>query len=156
MALTDDGAFSYEPLLDAMYASLLDLVREGFIKEAEVGRMVMPTVGRSRADFLAPFDPSGCFGRLKVETAEIFLGEDGIWAEYEQTRDAAAFGARWAALARASVFQSLSHGLEKGHADPRAHEFVTRFEKAVCERLARPPQRMTLPLARLAFSKADW
>ena len=155
MALTDDGAFGYEPLLDAMYASLLDLVREGFIKETEVERMVIPTVGRSRADFLAPFDPSGCFGRLKVETAEVFAGKDGIWAEYDQTRDAAAFGARWAAFARASVFQTLSHGLEEGHADLRAHEFVIRFEKSVSERLARAPQRMTLPLARLAFSKAE-
>ncbi len=53
----------------------------------------------------------------------------------------------------ALVFQTLSLGLEEGHADSRAHEFVTRFEGAVSEKLAKAPQRMALPLARLAFSK---
>jgi hypothetical protein len=155
MALSDDGKFGYEPLLAAIYGGLLNLVGEGFIGEAEVERMVIPTVGRRRVDFLAPFDKSGRFGSLKVETAEVFFGEDGIWAEYEQARDAGAFGARWAAFSRASVFQTLSFGLEEGHADPRAGEFVTKLERHVAEKLAERPERMVLPLARLAFSRAE-
>jgi hypothetical protein len=70
-------------------------------------------------------------------------------------RDAAAFGARWAAFSRASVFQTLSFGLEQGHADPRAGEFVARLERHVAEKLAEHPERMMLPLARLAFSRAE-
>ena len=155
MALTDDGDFGYRPLLAAIYGALLDLVGEAFIKEAEVERMVIPTVGRCRAEFMAPFGSSGRFGQLKVETAEIFLGEDGIWAEYKKSGDPTAFGARWAAFSRASVFQTLSLGLEQGHADPRAGEFVSRLENRVGEKLASDPQPMTLPLARLAFSKAE-
>ena len=155
MALADDGDFGYRPLLAAIYGALLDLVSEGFIKEVEVERMVIPTVGRCRAEFMAPFGSSGRFGKLKVETAEVFLGEDGIWAEYKKSGDPTAFGARWAAFSRASVFQTLSLGLERGHADPRASEFVNRLEDRVSKKLANEPQPMTLPLARLAFSKAE-
>src|SRR5258706_2987343 len=80
MALTDARDFGYRPLLAAMYGALLELKDRGFVSEAEVLRMVIPTVGRSRADFLAPFQPSGVFAGLRAEHAEVFLGEDKIWA----------------------------------------------------------------------------
>ncbi len=153
MALQDDGSFGYELILPALYEALLDLVRERLIGEQEVHRMVIPTVGRRRIDFLAPFDSAGRFGRLAVETAEVFLGEDGIWAEYERDRDKAAFGARWAAFCRASVFQTLSLGLDGGAGDPRHADFVSMLERRLAARLASAPARMNLPLARLVMAK---
>ena len=115
--------------------------------------MVIPTVGRRRADFLAAFGSTGRLGRLVMETADVFLGEDGIWAEYERDRDKAAFGTRWAAFCRASVFQTLSLGLEGGAGDPRHGEFVAALERNLAARLAKVPARMTLPLARLVLAK---
>ena len=115
--------------------------------------MVIPTVGRRRADFQAPFDSAGRFGRLVMKTADVFLGEDGIWAEYERDRDKEAFGTRWAAFCRASVFQTLSLGLAGGAGDPRHGEFIARLERHLAARLAKAPARMNLPLARLVVAK---
>jgi hypothetical protein len=155
MALKDDGDFGYELLMPALYGSLLDLVGEGLLKESEVERMVIPTVGRRRADFLAPFGSSGQFGSLAVEMADVFPGEDGIWAAYGRDRDAVAFGARWAAFSRASVFQTLSLGLDEGHADPRAGVFIAALEERVATKLAVRPAQMSLPLARLVVVKKE-
>ena len=82
--------------------------------------MVIPTVARSRADLVAPFVEDGCFAGLSIEQLEVFLSEDRIWAEFEDGGDAHAFGARWAAFSRASVFPTLAAGLDSGRVDPRA------------------------------------
>jgi SAM dependent carboxyl methyltransferase len=155
MALTEARDFGYRPLLAAMYDALLELKDQGFVSEAEVVRMVIPTVGRSRADFLAPFQPSGVFAGLRVEHAEVFLGEDRIWASFEQDRDAAAFGARWAAFPRASVFPTLAEGLEGGHGDPRHEAFIARMEAGTAARMAAVPQHLAIQLAILAFAKSE-
>ena len=155
MALTDDGDFGYRSVHEAIYEVLDEMVSERFIAQAEVEGMVIPTYSRKRADFLAPFNASGRFGALKAETVEIFMGEDAIWAEYQASRNAAAFGARWAAFARAAVFQTLALGLDGGREDARAVEFVATLEKRVAEKVAKAPQPATLPLARLAFSKLE-
>jgi hypothetical protein len=155
MALRDDGAFGYELLLPALYELLLDLTGEGFLKDGEVERMVIPTVGRRRADFLAPFGSSGEFGSLLAQMVDVFAGEDGIWAAYERDHDAVAFGARWAAFSRASVFQTLALGLDEGLGDPRAAAFIAALEGRLAAKLARRPARMSLPLARLVLVKKD-
>lgn len=153
MALTDARDFGYRPLLAAMYASLIDLRDQGYVSSAEVGRMAIPSVGRSRSDFLEPFQQTGQFATLAIEHAEVFSGEDHIWADFERDRDAAAFGARWAAFPRASVFPTLMLGLDGGREDPRAVEFVKKMENGIAARMAAAPERMTIPLAMLALAK---
>lgn len=153
MASTDDGAFGYAPVLAAIYGGLCDMQASGFLGADELHRMTIPTVGRRRADFLAPFDAKGRFGALRVEQIEIFQGEDRIWTEFIRTGDAPAFGARWAAFSRASVFPTLAAGLEGGHADPRGAAFIDRLEAAMAARLAAAPERMLIPLARMVFAK---
>ena len=59
MALSEAGEFGYAPVVSAMYAGLLDLLGDGFLHAEEMHRMVIPTVVRSRADFLAPFGAAG-------------------------------------------------------------------------------------------------
>lgn len=61
----------------------------------------------------------------------MFPGHDEIWSAFERDRDAAAFGARWAAFNRASVFPSLALGFIGGHDDPRAASFFDRLEATV-------------------------
>jgi SAM dependent carboxyl methyltransferase len=153
MALDEVGDFGYRPSLETMYAALLQMVEEGFIRAEEVGRMAIPTVGRSRADLLAPFTRDGCFASLSVEQIEVFLGEDKIWAQFEADGDAQAFGARWTAFSRASVFPTLASGLEGGRDDPRAAAFVDRLESSMKARLATAPERMVIPLAKLLLVK---
>ena len=59
MAADDSGDFGYRALLQAMYASLVKMVEDGFLSEQELQRMAIPTVGRSREEFLAPFAAMG-------------------------------------------------------------------------------------------------
>jgi hypothetical protein len=155
MASTDEGDFGYGAVLAAMYGALLSLVDDGLIGADEVRRMAIPTVGRSRADLLAPFADNGRFADLSVETVEVFLGEDSIFEQFVRDRDARAFGARWAAFSRASVFPTLVLGLNGGRSDPRAAEFLDRLEAAMAARLAAAPAPTTIPLARLALAKEE-
>jgi hypothetical protein len=150
MALTDDGDFGYRTVLAAMYGALTDLVADGKLSEAELARMAIPTVGRGRSQLLAPFDASRRFAGLTVEQLDIFLGEDRIWEQYERDRDAAAYGTRWAAFSRASVFPTLALALD----DPsRVNSFLADAESRMAARLAKHPEPSVIPLARLRLSK---
>ena len=82
-------------------------------------------------------------------TSQQALGEDRIWAGFEGDGDAQAFGARWAAFSRASVFPTLAAGLEGGRTDPRAATFVERLESELAARLAAAPERILIPLAKM-------
>lgn len=81
MATTDAGDFGYEHVVEAMVGALADLVAAGEVTRAEVSRMVVPTVGRRREDFMAPFT-DGRFAGLKLESLDIFLGEDRIYPAF--------------------------------------------------------------------------
>src|SRR5262245_26616182 len=98
MATDDHGDFGYRPVLDAIVGSLHDLVAEGVVQEAEVRRMVIPTFGRTKAQFAEPFATSERFEGLSLARLDVFYGEDRIWKQFELDRDARAFGAQWAAF----------------------------------------------------------
>jgi hypothetical protein len=153
MALTDDGDFGYRAVLAAIYDALKDLVADGKLSEAELARMAIPTVGRGRVQLLAPFDANRHFVGLKVEQLDIFLGEDRIWEQYEKDRDAAAFGTRWAAFSRASVFPTMALALDDARNAARVLAFLNDAEARMAARLANHPEPTVIPLARLRLSK---
>jgi salicylate 1-O-methyltransferase len=152
-ALDENGEFGYRPLLDAMMAVLGELTTDGLLRADEVHRMAIPTVGRRAADFLAPFAPSGRFERLSIEHLEVFNADDRFWGQYQLDRDAKAFGAQWAAFARASVFPTLAAALDGGRADPRCGQFFNRVESGIAARLVAAPQPMQIPLAQVVLVK---
>lgn len=155
MAVNDNGEFGYRPVLKAMYSTLEEMVDCGFLSAEELLRMAIPTVGRSRADFLAPFGAQRRFNELRLDDIEIFQGEDHIWLDFEQHRDALEFGAQWAAFSRASVFPALASSLDGGPTGPRTGEFINRLETGMVTRLAAMPQPMTIPLGRLLLAKQE-
>jgi hypothetical protein len=155
MAVDEHGEFGYRPLLQAMYGALQEMAQSGDIEEGELRRMVIPTVGRSREEFLAPFAATGSFAGLRVEEAEVFLGDDHIFAEFERDRDAQAFGARWAAFSRASVFPTLAEALMESGNPTRCEAFITQLEGMTTARLAARPERMLIPLARFLIAKEE-
>ncbi len=152
MSVDEDGNFGYAPLVRAIYATLLELVDSGFLTSGEALHMAIPTVARSRADFLAPFEADGCFAGLCVEELETFYGEDGIWLDYERQHNVSQFAAQWAAFSRASVFPTLAGNLGSGGGQ-RAVDFCDRLEAGTAARLAAAPERMQIPLVRILLAK---
>jgi len=151
MALDADGGFGYEPLLTALHSTLDDLVTHGVVRPDEAASMAIPTVARSRSDLLAPFADDGTFHGLRVEVAEVFDGEDRIWADYEASGDAAEYAARWTAFVRASVFPALASSIVGVgvDADARRVAFDDALAEGMTRRLAAAPTAMRLPLARV-------
>ena len=153
MATADDGAFGYRPLLAAIESGLKALVGDGTVSADEVLRMVIPTVGRSRADFSRPFAGSGGYEGLALDGLDIYEAEDRIFAGYRTDGDAAAFGARWSAFSRASVFPTLAAALGGADSAARSLRFMDRLEAEVAARLATAPEAMRIPLARMTIRK---
>lgn len=155
MALDEDGEFGYRPLNEALMATLEELTGLGMLRREEVLRMVIPVVARTEKDFRAPFAPRGWFEGLTIEHLDMFNADDRFWARYEKDSDAEAFGAQWAAFARAALFPTLRAGLSGGFNDPRGADFVERLEAGIAERLAKAPEPMRIPLAALVLAKRD-
>ncbi|MGC2400929.1 MAG: hypothetical protein WA510_14145 [Acidobacteriaceae bacterium] len=153
MATDDDGNFGYQPLLQALYGTLLEMAEQGFLQPEELHRMTIPTVARNREDLLAPFTNDGHCGSLRPQVVEIFRAEDHIWLEYERHRDAREFGGQWAAFSRGSVFPTLAQALGGGGTSAKEAEFAERLEKGIINRLATKPEPMLIPLARMLFVK---
>lgn len=153
MAVGDDGEFGFRPLSDALIGALHDQVSDGLLHRDELRRMALPSFSRSEKDFRAPFAPKGQFEGLTIDHLEVFNGEDRFWGRYQSDRDAAAFGARWAAFARAALFPTLAAALNGGAGDPRMPEFIQQLEAALAERLTSAPAPMRIPLALLVISK---
>ncbi|ORW86345.1 SAM-dependent methyltransferase [Mycobacterium sp. IEC1808] len=152
-AVDEDGTSGFRPLLDAIVAALADQARDGRLGEDELRRMAIPTFARSEKDFHAPFAPSGRFEGLRIEHLETFNAEDRFWARLQIDDDANAFGAQWAAFARAALFPALVGGLNGGAGDPRATAFVDHLETAVAGRLATAPEPMRIPIATVVLVK---
>ena len=153
LAVDDDGDVGFATLFDAIAAALDDQARDGLLRRDELRRMTIPTVGRSEKDFRAPFAPSGRFEGLTIDHLEMFAAEDRFWARFQGDEDADAFGAQWAAFARAALFPTLVHALDGGVEDPRAAEFVGQLEAAVAGRLASAPEPMRMSLALASLVK---
>ncbi len=155
MAVDEDGAPGLAALLDAIVGALSDQARDGLLREDEVRRMSIPAVARGEKDFRAPFAPSGRFEGLTVEHFEMVDAEDRFWTRFQLDDDAEAFGAQWAAFARAAVFPALARGLDDGARDPRADEFLKELESAVAARLSSAPEPMRIPLALVVLVKHE-
>ena len=115
--------------------------------------MAIPTYGRTRAEFTAPFADSGTIAGLALASIEIFLGEDHIYEDYGRDRDAGAFGRRWAAFVRASTFPTLAQSLEGDGEGSRAEQFYDLLEARLAARLAAAPGPNAIPLAKLLLVK---
>ena len=151
MASTDEGDFGYRPVLSALHGSLEELVADGLVRAEEALRMAIPTVGRTRAEFAAPF-ASGSFEGLTLESLNIFQNDDAIWRDFSQDGDAARYGERWAAFSRTSVMPTLALSLAGGRGDSRGEEFSARLETSMAKRLASAPEPNTIPLATLVIA----
>jgi len=154
MACDEAGDFGYRSLLQALVDEIRGMVDAGEVRPAEWARMSIPTVGRSRDDWLEPFAASGSFEGLVLAHFELFDGHDPFWDRLQSGGDARAFGANWAAFSRASVFPTLAAALEEEpDVTARRLRFIDRLEAGVAKRMAAAPERLQVPLALLEIAK---
>ncbi len=154
MAIDESGEPGLRPVFDHLLTVLRDLVNDGLLTEDELAAMSLPIVGRSAADFVAPFSPKGKFEHLTVEHLEVFNAEDRFWTQYQNDKDAKAFGEKWASFARAAAAPALAAALSGGADDPRRAEFFDRLEQGLAQRLAAAPEQMRIPQAKVVLVKA--
>ncbi|WP_041320929.1 SAM-dependent methyltransferase [Mycobacterium intracellulare] len=155
LAADEDETAGFAPLLDAIVGALDEQGRDGLLSPDELRCMTIPTFARTEKDFRAPFAPKGRFEGLMIEHLEIFNAEDRFWARFQSDHDAHAFGAQWAAFARAALFPALVRALDGGIHDPRAGQFVEQLQGAVAERLSSAPEPMRIPQALVVLVKGD-
>lgn len=153
MALGADGDFGFGPVMDHLQATLTELVADGFVTPAEHARMVIPTIGRSRSDLLAPFAASGRFAGLEVVELDIFRGADPIWDAYEASRDVDALAVSWAAFTRAFAWPTFAAALDRASAVGRAAALGDRLEADLVKRFVTAPVRMPITLGRVHLVK---
>jgi len=154
MGVDEDGNTGLRQVIQALAAELDAMCADGVLTEDELAGISLPMVSRSAKDFVAPFAPKGRFEGLSVEHLEVFDAEDRYWAQYRVDRDAEAFGARWAAFARASVFPLLAGGLDCADNGSRRAVFADRLERGLARRLAADPQQAQIPMALVVLHKA--
>jgi hypothetical protein len=154
MALDEHGEFARGPLLDHLEGVLTEFVAEGFVTPAEHARMTIPTVGRGRAELLAPFAAKGHFAALQMVQLDIFACPDPIWEAFEAGGDAKALGLRYAAFTRAWAAPTLAAALDSTSPDGRAAAFGDRLETELVKRFATTPARSQLTLACMHLVKA--
>jgi len=152
LATDEGGELGFRPLLDAMTETLAELLADGTITEGELSAMSIPIVGRNAKDFTSPFAPSGTFEKLSIVHLEVFDAEDRFWKKYQSDRDAAAFGAQWAAFLRAALFPTLATALDDDRPEP-VTQFFDQLETGIAERLAAAPAEVRIPLAQLVIEK---
>jgi hypothetical protein len=148
MATDDAGDFGYGAQVATLYAALEDMAARGAITAAELGRMAIPTYGRTRAEFSAPF-AGGRFAGLRLEGLDVFHGFDHVFADFSADGDDRAFGAKWAGFSRASVFPTLA--AELGADADRAARFMDALEQDAAVRLAAAPEPTVIPLAEMTL-----
>lgn len=153
MGADEGGDMGLRPVVDAIVAELDEMCRAGVLTTEEAAGMSIPMLGRTAKDFVAPFAPKGRFEGLRVEHHEVFDAEDRFWTQYQADKDARAFGAKWAAFARASVLSLLADELHGPPDAARRTEFIDRLEHGVAQRLAADPVRTPIPMALVAVHK---
>ena len=147
------GGAGFGGLMEALMAGLSRLVDTGVLQPGELHQMVVPTAGRTEKELRAPFSPSGRFEGLAVDKVNAFEAEDRFWARYRADRDAEAFGAGWAAFARAAIFPTLGTALQGATAGSRMSGFLDGLEAEVASWLARDPRPIAIPLATVVLVK---
>ena len=86
-----------------------------------------------------------------MEHLDVVLAPDPIWQEFQGGGDAAAFGARWAAMVRVTLAPSLAAALD---ANLRA-AFLDRLEAGLAACLTAEPEPMPMWFGRVVLAKED-
>lgn len=114
----------WEGLLDDLWASVTDLVADGYLTLDEAVRLTIPTSLRTIEDIRAPFDADGRYDGVRLEHCEIFQFDDPFWADFEADGDDAVLARRHSDFVRAWAGPALAARLPS---DLDSSEFVAKI-----------------------------
>ena len=152
MAKTDDGDFGYRLVVDALIGALMDLAAEGVVSAAEIEKMAIPTYGRTRAEFTAPFADSGTHCRSRPCLNRDFPRRGSHLRGLRKGRRCRHVRPALGGLCARFDFPTLAQALEGG-GEERAEQFYDLLEARLAARLAAAPGPNAIPLAKLLLVK---
>ena len=103
----------FEWMAGEMWASVLDMVRDGLLTPDEQLHMTCPSAARSVESIEAPF-VDGLFAGLSLDHLSVVQAPDPYWAAYCENGDAQQLGRSWANMMRAANGPSFAAGLAPG------------------------------------------
>ena len=129
-----DGSWGIGELAARTTAALREMVDDGALRAAELGRMVVPVYNRTEAELEAPF-ADRTLG-LVVEAQTLDRAPDPLWQAYLASRDAAALAGGYAGFVRAAFGPTLAGALDPDRSPDERGAFLARLEAGVAARVA--------------------
>jgi hypothetical protein len=152
-AFNDDGGVGFQHLMSHANEVLIEMVDDGTIKAEERARMVVGSYPRGRRALLAPFEPSGQFQQLIVESCELSVIDDTAWAAYERDQNKDAWATHHARFFRATFASSLMLGLTNASAAEERRAFADQLEARLKQSLMARPAPMRSYVATIVLAK---
>ncbi|HEY1260992.1 MAG TPA: hypothetical protein VGF34_17215 [Stellaceae bacterium] len=135
----DAGDSAADGLMDMANDALLALLREGRLDAEEYRHMAIPTYNRTPAEFVAPFAEDADDLGLVLEHSELQILPDPLFAEYEESKDRAAFADSYIDFFAAAFSPSIFSALSSRRSSSARQSIIRRFEEALRERIIDRP-----------------
>jgi hypothetical protein len=101
--------------------------------------MAIPTYNRTPAEFVAPFAEDADDLGLVLEHSELQILPDPLFAEYEESKDRAAFADSYIDFFAAAFSPSIFSALSSSRSSSARQSIIRRFEEALRERIIDRP-----------------
>ncbi len=154
-ARNDEGVTGFEPLMDHANAVLAEMVEDGALRADEREQMILGCCPRRTCDLLAPFQGSGQFQDLTVESCDLAWVADSAWADYERDGNNKALATKNARFFRSVLVPSLALALREAHDAGQRRIFADRFEDGLKRRLADQPEPLHSFVQTMVLAKRD-
>lgn len=139
-AAADDGTSGAEGLMDAANAVLVELVRDGVIRQGEYARMTVPAWNRTRAEFIAPLAAGPLAEVLRLEEHELLALPDIMLEQFEATGDARTFADQVTTFFQAAFGPSLLSALDDQRGADEVTAVAAELETRLHDRIVSEPR----------------
>jgi hypothetical protein len=117
------------------------MVKSGTLREAEYGRMTIPTWNRTTAEFVEPFETGELNGRLELRRHAARWLPDVYFAAYRKSGDLGRYAQAAADFFTAAFAESLWASLDRERDASQRGELATRFAQLLRQGVAAAPEQ---------------
>jgi hypothetical protein len=149
----DDGKVGVEGLFLNANETLVRMIGEGTLTNAERARMIVGCYVRHKTELLAPFESGGQFQHLSLEDFAMFAVPDTAWDQYRQDGDREELARAHAAFFRATFMPSLASALDCSSDANAVRAFGDRLELGIRQSVAINPAPLEIKAQVIVFAK---